>query len=101
MTPVLKTYVYGSYKLVLDSSEIHPNDPGAGAPAMVYCGKRSGTYGCVVDTQELEDLDLPQSVLNWLDKMANTVDCFIAEHSQPRAKPTREELRRVHPITEG
>lgn len=81
MTPVRKTYCYGSYKLVLDSSEIHPNDPGAGAPAMVYCGKRSGTYGCVVDTQELDDLDLPTSVLNWLDRMADTVDRFIADHS--------------------
>lgn len=96
-----KTYFHGAYKLVLDSTEIYPNDPGAGAPAMVYCGKRSGTYGCVVDTQELEDLDLPTSVLNWLDRMADTVDRFIAEHSQPRAKPTRKELRRVHPITEG
>jgi len=84
MAHVRKTYVYGSYKLVLDSSEIYPDNPGNGAPAMVHCAGRSGTYGCVVDTQELEDLDLPTSVLNWLDKMANTVDCFIADHS-PKA----------------
>jgi hypothetical protein len=81
---IKKTYFHGAYKLVLDSAEIHPNDPGAGAPAMVYCGKRSGTYGCVVDTGELEDLDLSESVLNWLYKMNDVVDLFIREHS-PKA----------------
>jgi hypothetical protein len=78
-----KTHTYGSYKLVLDSSEIYPSDPGNGTPAMVYCGKRSGTYGCVSDTGVLDDdLEVPAKVMEWLHRMAEAVDIFIETHSK-------------------
>ena len=77
----IKTHIYGAYKLVLDSSEIYPNDPGNGTPAMVYCGKRSGTYGCVTDTHELDGEEVPGKVMEWLHLMAEAVDIFIEENA--------------------
>lgn len=59
----------GRYSLKLDPSQCFPEDPGAGTPAMVY-GPRgvSGTYGCAVETGELEcgEHVLPPAVLRWL-----------------------------------
>lgn len=81
MTHVRKTYFCGSYKLVLDSSEIYPDDPGNGAPAMLHCGKRSATYYCAADTGDLDELEMPPSVMKWLDRMADTVAKFIEDHS--------------------
>lgn len=57
------------YSLHLDPSQCFPDDPGAGAPAMIY-GPRgaSGTYGCASDTGELDcgDHEMPPAVLRWL-----------------------------------
>ena len=69
-------------RIELDASQIFPDDPGAGAPAMVYKGRDSGTYWCALDTGELGDATLPQSALNWLDAQLDTVEAFIDQHSR-------------------
>ena len=69
------------FTLVMDPTEIFPDDPGNGTPLMVY-GPRgaSGTFDCALNTGELScgdrDLDLPQDVLNWL--ASDAVDAAIA-----------------------
>jgi hypothetical protein len=73
-------------RIVLDSNEIYPSDPGAGTPAMVYLGRHSGTYWCVSDTGELDcgEKELTASQLNWLqsDKVENEVNDFVTEYSK-------------------
>ena len=68
--------------LVLDSSEIFPNDPGQGTPAMVYTRGGGATYWCASDTGTVmdargNDVDLSVAQCEWLDTMADTVDAFI------------------------
>jgi len=77
------------YNIELDSTEIYPDDPGAGTPAMVN-GPRgsSGTYWCVADTGEMlngrgeETVDVPPRIIDWLDSKADEVDAFIDQHSK-------------------
>ena len=61
--------------LVLDPTQVFPNDPGAGTPAMVYLRGSSGTYGCVVDTGELDcgRFTLTDAQHRWLMKQEDAV----------------------------
>lgn len=68
-------------KLVLDSSENFPDDPGNGTPAMVYFKDGSATLTCVegsgsVWSDDKGDIDVPQIVQDWLasDPIANEVE---------------------------
>jgi len=86
----VKTYIRGAYQLVLDSSQVVPDDPGAGAPAMVYGPKgSSASFWCAMDTGELSDRggirELPDSIVVWLVAMAGTVDDFIHDHEKGSA----------------
>lgn len=60
------------YSLVIDPSQVFPDDPGAGTPAMVYGPKNaSGSYGRVIDTEEMDTdrgglLNVPGYVIDWL-----------------------------------
>lgn len=77
---MIKTFTYGQWKLVLDSSEIDRENPGNGTPALVHDPRgNTGTFFCVIDTGELEDRAVPSSVLRWLESKAEAVDLFIAE----------------------
>jgi hypothetical protein len=72
------------YRLVMDSKEIIPDDPGAGTPAMVY-GPRdtSGTFWCVLDTGEIDGtVEVPSDVMRWLDGLALKVDEFMELHAK-------------------
>lgn len=80
-----KTYFFGAYKLVLDSEQIFPDDPGQGTPAMVYGpkDKLTATYWCAADTGELDcgSAEIPDNVMKWLHSMDAKVDAFMAEHT--------------------
>lgn len=65
------------YRLVLDSAEVFPDDPGAGTPALVYCPRgRASTYFCAIDTGEVDGFDVPDEVHAWLlsDRVVAAVD---------------------------
>lgn len=71
-------------RIVLDSSEIVPHDPGAGTPAMVYVGQHSsGTYWCALDTGELicgdRDYTLSDAQYRWLDDQFDIVSEFVEQ----------------------
>lgn len=75
-------------RILLDSNEIYPNDPGNGTPAIVQLFGFSATYGCAADTGELtdkhgEDRELTTVQLNWLqsDTVENAVNSFIDDNS--------------------
>ena len=69
-------------RIVLDSREIVPNDPGAGTPAMVYVGAHSGTFWCALDTGEIDggDYTLSDRQFRWLDDQFDSVDAFMEQH---------------------
>ena len=84
-----KTIRFGpNWTLVLDSSEVFPDDPGAGTPAMVYGPKRyQATYWFALNEGLLwwngsggnhgdseGDLLIPVVVLKWLDSMLPEVE---------------------------
>ena len=62
-------------RLILDASEIIPNDPGAGTPAVVAAGRYSGTFWCAADTGELDcgEYQLNPRQIEWLDDQFATV----------------------------
>lgn len=73
-------------KLILDSSEIYPDDPGQGTPAMVEKGNNSATYWCatgegVVSDEMGRDILLSRGALNWLNGLEGYVDKFIRDNS--------------------
>jgi hypothetical protein len=75
----------GDWRLVLDSSEIFPSDPGQGTPAMVYNDKRrvSATYHCAIGTGEAHGygsgmVEIPQHIFTWLESKEREVDAFLS-----------------------
>lgn len=74
-------------RIVLDSAQIFPDDPGNGTPAIVELGRASGTYWCAADTGELicgsEERTLTITQLNWLqaEEQENAVAEFIETNS--------------------
>lgn len=67
------------YRIVMDASEIFPDDPGNGTPIMVYGpSSTSATYLCALDTGELEGMfSIPERVYNWLDNRADEVYTWL------------------------
>lgn len=63
------------YRVVMDASEIFPDDPGRGTPLMVYGPKNaSATFTCALCEGELDDYaKLPENVWKWLDDVSDTV----------------------------
>ena len=85
-----ETLINGAYHLVLDASQIIPDDPGAGTPAMVY-GPRgtSATYWCAVNegvvSSSREDIEIPARVLRWLASKEEMVGEWI-DANEPETK---------------
>ena len=75
----------GGMVLVLDSSEIFPDDPGNGTPALVTLDEASGSYACAVEQGVLMDgrgyeKALTEDQIAWLDRLAPVVDQFLFDH---------------------
>jgi hypothetical protein len=79
MSDTVKTITKDGWKLVLDKSEIFPDDPGQGTPAMVYAPNGdSATYNCATDTGEIGDYQrIPNSIHNWLLDKEDEVQEFL------------------------
>ena len=81
----IKTLTGHGLRLVLDSAQIFPDDPGQGTPAMVYKGNASSTYWCACGEGELlgpgcESVALSQTQCNWLDAQEEAVSAFLEQH---------------------
>lgn len=69
-------------RIELDSSEVVPNDPGAGTPAMVYLGNDCATFWCAMDYGCLQDdTELSERQSRWLDEQEETVNAFVEAYS--------------------
>lgn len=72
-------------RIELDSSEIVPDDPGQGTPAMVYYKQYSATYWCAVDAGVLhgeEEYTLTPKQADWLNEQYPIVDAFIDKNER-------------------
>lgn len=71
-------------KVVLDSSQIFPNDPGQGTPALVVKDEFTGTYSCACGEGELDcgAYQLTNAESDWLnsEEIYNQVDDFLIQH---------------------
>ena len=65
-------------KLELNASEVYPNDPGMGTPALLTL--KSGdtvTFNCAYETSEAEGESLTQAQMDWLTEIADAVDQWL------------------------
>lgn len=68
------------YRVELDPGQAFPDDPGAGAVAMVYGpGNTSGTWYCAMERGEIEcgEHELPGAVHRWMESIEEYVNDFI------------------------
>lgn len=72
-------------RIVLDSDQIVPDDPGQGTPAMVECKGYTGTYWCAKDTGELDcgEYVLTDRQAEWLAGQERRVNKFIETKGRP------------------
>ena len=68
-------------RIVLDSRQVFPDDPGAGTPALVHVGKNTATYWCALDTKEVDYHDLDNAQYRWLYNQFDAVSDFVAKYS--------------------
>jgi len=69
-------------RIVLDSREIIPHDPGAGTPAMVYVGTHAGTYWCALGEGELAcgEYTLTDAQYRWIESQEDVVNEFVSDN---------------------
>ncbi len=69
----------GGLTLELDRSELVPENPGEGTPAMVYLepSGASGTYWCALDTGEVDGVEITAQQQRWLESKEEVVSEFL------------------------
>lgn len=73
----------GGIRLELDRSQVYPDDPGQGTPAMVYSasGLNSSTFWCAMAEGTLDSdrgfTFLSEQQIDWLNEQEQTVDDFL------------------------
>ncbi len=67
----------GGIRIELDRSEVFPNDPGNGTPALVYCRGNTATYWCACGEGEVDGIMLSEGQMEWLENQSYTIDSFL------------------------
>jgi hypothetical protein len=81
----IKIFKKGNLLLVLDRSQVFPNDPGEGCPALVsYQTKRDdycSSYNCAINEECISgacgDKHLSKSQIDWLASLEDEVEDFL------------------------
>jgi hypothetical protein len=64
--------------LTLNKSEVFPDDPGSGTPALVQLGNSAATYWSACGEGELNDgTPLSDAQQRWLSEQENFVEAFL------------------------
>jgi hypothetical protein len=70
-----------SWYILLDKSEIFPDDPGNGTPALVVYGPtgQSATYNCAVNEGEVDcgARQIPSKIFEWVENQEDVVNEFL------------------------
>lgn len=68
-------------RIELDRSQVFPDDPGQGTPALVHYKGGVATYWCACDEGEVDNnsryIKLPQDVLDWLHEQDDEITNFL------------------------
>jgi len=79
--PTKKAFRHGRLLVQLDKSQVFPDDPGQGTPAMIRCFEYHATYWCGVDNglydSEDNQLDLTPEEIDWLQSIEPTIIEFL------------------------
>jgi len=69
-------------RIVLDSREIFPSDPGDGTPAMVHYGRHAGTYWCALGEGELAcgEYTLTDTQYRCIESQEDVVNEFVSDN---------------------
>lgn len=80
MKQTKRTLHRAGWRIELDRSEIYPEDPGLGTPALVIDPHGlSTTFLCAVSTGEMNDgAALPDDIHAWLERSWDEVEQFLA-----------------------
>jgi len=72
---MIKTFTLSQgWKLVIDTSEVIADDPGAGTPALLYGPSgQLGTLWCAQSEGECDGARVPRAVLRELDELEDAV----------------------------
>lgn len=81
-----KSFRKGRLVVSLDQSQVFPDDPGNGTPAMIHCFGYHATYWCGCE-EGLTDskgnhLDLTPNEVEWLEQLDPEINDFL----YPRSK---------------
>lgn len=65
-------------KVILDASEIFPNNPGLGTPAMVHLSTGdTATFNCVDSELEVDGIRLTSAQENWIRSIGDEIDNWL------------------------
>jgi hypothetical protein len=66
-------------RLELDHTQIFPDDPGNGTPALVIKGEYTATFHCALNEGELDcgGYQLDDREMRWLEEQEILVDAFL------------------------
>lgn len=73
-------------RVVCDINEIYLDDPGRGTPIMVYWEDYSGTFCCCRNEGEIDGVQLPRSIRDWLRSIEDTVSDWHADALEIKRK---------------
>lgn len=85
-----KTLKFRSLRVELDRSQVFPDDPGNGTPALVFGPGCSSTYWCAIGEGELlrDKGDgvyvLTESQFNWLESIEQEITDFLYREIQSK-----------------
>ena len=82
----------GGLLIKLDASEIFPDDPGNGTPAMVCkpFGGATSTFWCACDTGEIDGEEMTNAQKTWLDAQEHAVNQWVEIRSEAIRRDGRE-----------
>jgi hypothetical protein len=80
MKPQFSLYKHG-LRVDFDADEIFPDDPGQGTPVLVWTCGESGTYSCVREVGEIENVRLTQAQIDWLWEIEEHVWYWLEKHT--------------------
>ena len=73
---------HGHLKVIVDSNEVFPKDPGMGTPVMVEAhteeGLATATIGCALGEGEVEFYKLTDEEIEWLEHQQSLADERLA-----------------------